>query len=178
MIKNTEICSSYSSLHSNPSSPSRSLIPSSAKASDSSSSSSDLPNECKINEYFKNEITIQPLCSNRLTWHSNEEIFKILCESIQLISLADAQSQYRAIKEQRFTDKVVQLPRNGSVFIFDRRNVKNYKKDAYCWKRRKTGSAKSVREDRMCLKMNGVECIYGCYSHSCLMFTFHRRIYW
>lgn len=34
------------------------------------------------------------------------------------------------------------------------------------------------REDRMSLKVNGIESIYGCYSHSYIMPTFHRRIYW
>jgi hypothetical protein len=41
-----------------------------------------------------------------------------------------------------------------------------------------TGGANSVREDRMCLKVNGTDCIYGCYSHSSIMSTFHRRCYW
>ena len=178
MIKNTEKYSVNSYTHSNSSSsnqksPDIGISTHSTIASDLNSSSFDI-----LNEYLEKEIVIQPFNSNRLQWYSNEEIFKILCESIQLISLADKHSQYKELKEQRFSNQALQLPQNGSVFVFDRREVKNYKKDAYCWKRRKTGSANSVREDRMCLKINGIEVIYGCYSHSCLMFTFHRRIYW
>ncbi len=173
MINNTEKYSSTNSyIHAISSSPAQNSTQS-AKAFDSRSCSMDL-----LDEYLEKEIIIQPFCSNRLQWYTNEEIFKILCESIQLISLASKHPQYKDLKEQRFSSQALQLPQNGSVFVFDRREVKNYKKDAYCWKRRKTGSAKSVREDRMCLKINGIEVIYGCYSHSCLMYTFHRRIYW
>ena len=35
-----------------------------------------------------------------------------------------------------------------------------------------------MREDRMCLKINGAGAIYGCYSHSSIISTFHRRCYW
>ena len=30
----------------------------------------------------------------------------------------------------------------------------------------------------MKLKVSGVECIYGCYVHSAILPTFHRRSYW
>ena len=30
----------------------------------------------------------------------------------------------------------------------------------------------------MKLKVNGAECIYGCYVHSAILPTFHRRCYW
>jgi hypothetical protein len=101
------------------------------------------------------------LIKNKLNqWFTNDEIFKILTQE-----LGSSNNQ------------IQQLPKNGSVFIFDRKLVKNYKKDGFAWKCRKTAT-KSVREDRMCLKINGQVCIYGCYSHSCLIPSFHRRIYW
>lgn len=125
------------------------------------------------------ECTIQSFSPTRLNqWHTNEEIFKILNECNQLVTLASKNLFYKKLKEERFSNQTKNIPRNGSVFIFDRREVKNYKKDSFAWKKRKTGSSKSVREDRMSLKVNGIESIYGCYSHSYLMPTFHRRIYW
>jgi hypothetical protein len=99
-------------------------------------------------------------------WHTNEEIFNIL-------TAVNGNSTPDTLKND-----VIQRPNNGSIFLFDRRVVKNFKKDSFMWKRRKTGGTNSVREDRMYLKVNGVDCIYGCYSHSSIMSTFHRRCYW
>jgi hypothetical protein len=115
----------------------------------------------------------QPLfASIRLNnWHSNEEIFNILSYCHKYLPQED-------FKHQFLSNQVIQRPHNGSVFLFDRRIVKNFKKDSFMWKRRKTGGANSVREDRMCLKVNGVDSIYGCYSHSSIIATFHRRCYW
>ena len=66
-------------------------------------------------------------------------------------------------------------PASGSMLLYNRRKVR-YRKDGYCWKKRKDG--KTTREDHMKLKVQGVECIYGCYVHSALLPTFHRRCYW
>lgn len=84
-----------------------------------------------------------------------------------------------------------------------------YRKDGYCWKKRRDG--KTTREDHMKLKVKGMEvrtpsaagqvgggwrgavarhlqpphsssislqCLYGCYVHSSIVPTFHRRCYW
>ncbi|XP_026637952.1 calmodulin-binding transcription activator 1 isoform X5 [Microtus ochrogaster] len=66
-------------------------------------------------------------------------------------------------------------PQNGSMILYNRKKVK-YRKDGYCWKKRKDG--KTTREDHMKLKVQGVECLYGCYVHSSIIPTFHRRCYW
>uniref|UniRef100_A0A8C1MDE8 Calmodulin binding transcription activator 2 n=1 Tax=Cyprinus carpio TaxID=7962 RepID=A0A8C1MDE8_CYPCA len=66
-------------------------------------------------------------------------------------------------------------PQNGSVILYNRKKVK-YRKDGYCWKKRKDG--KTTREDHMKLKVQGMECLYGCYVHSSIVPTFHRRCYW
>ncbi|KAL1265003.1 hypothetical protein QQF64_003030, partial [Cirrhinus molitorella] len=47
------------------------------------------------------------------------------------------------------------LPQNGSMILYNRKKVK-YRKDGYCWKKRKDG--KTTREDHMKLKVQGVEC--------------------
>ncbi|KAK1801548.1 hypothetical protein P4O66_004606 [Electrophorus voltai] len=43
---------------------------------------------------------------------------------------------------------------NGSMILYNRKKVK-YRKDGYCWKKRKDG--KTTREDHMKLKVQGVE---------------------
>ena len=61
------------------------------------------------------------------------------------------------------------------MFLFNRKQTR-YNKDGYLWKKRKDGS--SPRVDHMKLKINGSECINGCYVHSAIIPTFHRRSYW
>ena len=48
----------------------------------------------------------------------------------------------------------ISRPQNGSVILYNRKKVK-YRKDGYCWKKRKDG--KTTREDHMKLKVQGVE---------------------
>ncbi|XP_070562188.1 LOW QUALITY PROTEIN: calmodulin-binding transcription activator 2-like [Ptychodera flava] len=62
------------------------------------------------------------------------------------------------------------------MLLVNRKQMKSYRRDGFCWKKRKDG--KTTREDHMKLKVNGVECIYGCYVHSAVVPTFHRRSYW
>ncbi|KAK1890526.1 Calmodulin-binding transcription activator 2 [Dissostichus eleginoides] len=45
-------------------------------------------------------------------------------------------------------------PKNGSIILYNRKKVK-YRKDGYCWKKRKDG--KTTREDHMKLKVQGTE---------------------
>ncbi|XP_014665005.1 PREDICTED: calmodulin-binding transcription activator 1-like [Priapulus caudatus] len=73
------------------------------------------------------------------------------------------------------TSDVRLRPKSGSMLLYNRKVCK-YRKDGYCWKKRKDG--KTTREDHMKLKVQGVECIYGCYVHSAILPTFHRRCYW
>lgn len=49
-------------------------------------------------------------------------------------------------------------PQNGSMILYNRKKVK-YRKDGYCWKKRKDG--KTTREDHMKLKVQGVEVSKG-----------------
>ncbi|CAG2065433.1 unnamed protein product, partial [Timema podura] len=70
---------------------------------------------------------------------------------------------------------VFDRPKSGSMLLYSRKKVR-YRRDGYCWKKRKDG--KTTREDHMKLKVQGTECIYGCYVHSAILPTFHRRCYW
>uniref|UniRef100_A0A3P8U0H8 Calmodulin-binding transcription activator 1 n=1 Tax=Amphiprion percula TaxID=161767 RepID=A0A3P8U0H8_AMPPE len=78
-------------------------------------------------------------------------------------------------KHEEWLTTSPKTPQNGSMILYNRKKVK-YRKDGYCWKKRKDG--KTTREDHMKLKVQGVECLYGCYVHSSIIPTFHRRCYW
>ncbi|CRK95849.1 CLUMA_CG009296, isoform B [Clunio marinus] len=97
----------------------------------------------------------------RHRWNTNEEIAGIL---INFDRHAEWQSK-----------EVRTRPKSGSMLLYSRKKVR-YRRDGYCWKKRKDG--KTTREDHMKLKVQGTECIYGCYVHSAILPTFHRRCYW
>lgn len=101
------------------------------------------------------------LPNERLRWNTNEEI------ASYLITFEKHDEWLSCTPRTR--------PRNGSLLLYNRKKVK-YRKDGYCWKKRRDG--KTTREDHMKLKVQGVECLYGCYVHSSIVPTFHRRCYW
>ncbi|XP_067378924.1 calmodulin-binding transcription activator 2 isoform X3 [Channa argus] len=101
------------------------------------------------------------LPNERLRWNTNEEI------ASYLISFDRHDEWLSCALKTR--------PKNGSIILYNRKKVK-YRKDGYCWKKRKDG--KTTREDHMKLKVQGMECLYGCYVHSSIVPTFHRRCYW
>ncbi|KAK2157930.1 hypothetical protein LSH36_181g04033 [Paralvinella palmiformis] len=94
-------------------------------------------------------------------WNTNEEVASILIA-------------FNKHKEWESREVPVRPP-SGSMFLYSRKKVR-YRKDSYCWKKRKDG--RTTREDHMKLKVQGIECIYGCYVHSAILPTFHRRCYW
>uniref|UniRef100_A0A803JG57 Calmodulin-binding transcription activator 1 n=1 Tax=Xenopus tropicalis TaxID=8364 RepID=A0A803JG57_XENTR len=101
------------------------------------------------------------LPKERLRWNTNEEI------ASYLITFERHEEWLSCAPKTR--------PQNGSIILYNRKKVK-YRKDGYCWKKRKDG--KTTREDHMKLKVQGMECLYGCYVHSSIVPTFHRRCYW
>lgn len=48
-------------------------------------------------------------------------------------------------------------PKSGSMLLYSRKKVR-YRRDGYCWKKRKDG--KTTREDHMKLKVQGMEVSY------------------
>ncbi|XP_043226084.1 calmodulin-binding transcription activator 1-like [Amphibalanus amphitrite] len=101
------------------------------------------------------------LPGHRHRWNTNEEIAGILIN-------------FESHNE--WLSKEVKIrPCSGSLMLYSRKKVR-YRRDGYCWKKRKDG--KTTREDHMKLKVQGIECIYGCYVHSAILPTFHRRCYW
>jgi len=99
--------------------------------------------------------------TQRHRWNTNEEIASML---IAFDRHHDWMSKEVKIR-----------PKSGSMLLYSRKKVR-YRRDGYCWKKRKDG--KTTREDHMKLKVQGMECIYGCYVHSAILPTFHRRCYW
>uniref|UniRef100_A0A6G1SK82 Calmodulin-binding transcription activator 1 n=1 Tax=Aceria tosichella TaxID=561515 RepID=A0A6G1SK82_9ACAR len=103
-----------------------------------------------------------PLFSRvRSKWYTNEEVASILTSYSDHPEWQSNELQLR--------------PKSGAVLLYSREKVR-YRQDGYCWKKRKNG--RTTREDHMKLKVQGIECIYGCYVHSALLPTFHRRCYW
>ena len=49
---------------------------------------------------------------------------------------------------------VLRRPSSGSLMLYSRKKVR-YRRDGYCWKKRKDG--KTTREDHMKLKVQGIE---------------------
>lgn len=94
-------------------------------------------------------------------WYTNEEVASIL-------------TNFSSHPEWQ-TNELQMRPKSGAVLLYSREKVR-YRQDGYCWKKRKNG--RTTREDHMKLKVQGIECIYGCYVHSALLPTFHRRCYW
>uniref|UniRef100_A0A3B4VM97 Calmodulin binding transcription activator 2 n=1 Tax=Seriola dumerili TaxID=41447 RepID=A0A3B4VM97_SERDU len=80
------------------------------------------------------------LPNERLRWNTNEEI------ASYLISFDRHDEWLSCTLKTR--------PKNGSIILYNRKKVK-YRKDGYCWKKRKDG--KTTREDHMKLKVQGME---------------------
>uniref|UniRef100_A0A8C3KU68 CG-1 domain-containing protein n=1 Tax=Calidris pygmaea TaxID=425635 RepID=A0A8C3KU68_9CHAR len=80
------------------------------------------------------------LPKEQLRWNTNEEI------ASYLITFEKHEEWLSCSPKTR--------PQNGSVILYNRKKVK-YRKDGYCWKKRKDG--KTTREDHMKLKVQGVE---------------------
>uniref|UniRef100_A0A7N4PS65 Calmodulin binding transcription activator 2 n=1 Tax=Sarcophilus harrisii TaxID=9305 RepID=A0A7N4PS65_SARHA len=82
----------------------------------------------------------------RLRWNTNEEI------ASYLITFEKHDEWLSCSPKTR--------PQNGSIILYNRKKVK-YRKDGYCWKKRKDG--KTTREDHMKLKVQGMEVPQGPY---------------
>uniref|UniRef100_A0AAQ4S614 CG-1 domain-containing protein n=1 Tax=Gasterosteus aculeatus aculeatus TaxID=481459 RepID=A0AAQ4S614_GASAC len=83
---------------------------------------------------------LSSLPNDRLRWNTNEEI------ASYLISF-DRHDEWLSCSLKT-------RPKNGSIVLYNRKKVK-YRKDGYCWKKRKDG--KTTREDHMKLKVQGME---------------------
>ncbi|CAG5129969.1 unnamed protein product, partial [Candidula unifasciata] len=130
-------------------------IPEPVDETDGSSPNIQLPEQLqKINP-------LEEFVSVRHRWNTNEEIASILIAF-------DRHKEWLVLPQKI-------RPASGSMLLYNRKVV-FYRRDGYCWKKRRNGS--TIREDHMKLKVQGLECIYGSYVHSAILPTFHRRCYW
>lgn len=114
-----------------------------------------------LNEPIKGPDVATIFCRIKSRWYTNEEVACIL-------------KHFKSHPEWQ-TNELQVRPKSGAVLLYSREKVR-YRQDGYCWKKRKNG--RTTREDHMKLKVQGIECIYGCYVHSAILPTFHRRCYW
>jgi hypothetical protein len=69
-----------------------------------------------------------------------------------------------------------QPPPSGTVLLYNRFAVRNYKKDGHDWIRKRSNPVK-VREDHVKLRYKGEFRVGGNYVHSDTTESFHRRVY-
>lgn len=72
--------------------------------------------------------------------------------------------------------KPVSFPSGGTIVLFDRRKLRNFRKDGHNWKKKKDG--KTVKEAHEHLKVGNEERIHVYYAHGQDNTTFVRRCYW
>lgn len=72
--------------------------------------------------------------------------------------------------------KPVNFPPSGTITLFDRKKLRNFRKDGHNWKKKKDG--KTVKEAHEHLKVGNEERIHVYYAHGEDSPTFVRRCYW
>ncbi|KAH1209074.1 Calmodulin-binding transcription activator 5 [Glycine max] len=72
--------------------------------------------------------------------------------------------------------KPVNLPKSGTIVLFDRKMLRNFRKDGHNWKKKTDG--KTVKEAHEHLKVGNEERIHVYYAHGQDNPTFVRRCYW
>mmetsp|Transcript_4941 Transcript_4941/g.7440 ORF Transcript_4941/g.7440 Transcript_4941/m.7440 type:complete len:1070 (-) Transcript_4941:128-3337(-) len=68
-----------------------------------------------------------------------------------------------------------ECPPSGSIFMYDRRKCKRFRRDGHNWVTRK--SAGRIREDHVKLMVGGVQRVAAAHAHSADSSAFHRRTY-
>ncbi|XP_042751940.1 calmodulin-binding transcription activator 5 isoform X2 [Lactuca sativa] len=72
--------------------------------------------------------------------------------------------------------KPVNLPKSGTIVLFDRKMLRNFRRDGHNWKKKKDG--KTVKEAHEHLKVGNDERIHVYYAHGEDQSTLVRRCYW
>ncbi|OVA02553.1 IQ motif [Macleaya cordata] len=70
----------------------------------------------------------------------------------------------------------IHLPKGGTIVLYDRKMLRNFRKDGHNWKKKKDG--KSVKEAHEHLKVCNQERIHVYYAHGQDIPNFARRCYW
>ncbi|KAK3188822.1 hypothetical protein Dsin_028383 [Dipteronia sinensis] len=109
---------------------------------------------------YKDLDVVTMLEEAKSRWLRPNEIHAMLCNS-----------KYFDIKA-----KPVKLPKSGTIVLFDRKMLRNFRKDGHNWKKKKDG--KTVKEAHEHLKVGNEERIHVYYAHGEDSSTFVRRCYW
>ncbi|XP_039012454.1 calmodulin-binding transcription activator 4-like isoform X2 [Hibiscus syriacus] len=76
----------------------------------------------------------------------------------------------------QFEQQPPQRPTSGSLFLFNRRVIRFFRKDGHSWRKKKDG--RTVGEAHERLKVGNVETLNCYYAHGELNPSFQRRSYW
>ncbi|XP_066379134.1 calmodulin-binding transcription activator 3-like isoform X2 [Miscanthus floridulus] len=68
------------------------------------------------------------------------------------------------------------MPRSGSLFLFDRKVLRYFRKDGHNWRKKKDG--KTVKEAHEKLKAGSIDVLHCYYAHGEENENFQRRTYW
>nr|XP_043631412.1 calmodulin-binding transcription activator 4 [Erigeron canadensis] len=79
-------------------------------------------------------------------------------------------------EESQLTHEPPQKPPSGSLFLFNKRVLRFFRKDGHSWRRKKDG--RTVGEAHERLKVGNVEALNCYYAHGELDPNFQRRSYW
>ncbi|KAI7737618.1 hypothetical protein M8C21_017052, partial [Ambrosia artemisiifolia] len=79
-------------------------------------------------------------------------------------------------EEKQLTNEPPQKPPSGSLFLFNKRVLRFFRKDGHNWRRKKDG--RTVGEAHERLKVGNVEALNCYYAHGELNPNFQRRCYW
>ncbi|KAL8106479.1 calmodulin-binding transcription activator 4-like isoform X2 [Apium graveolens] len=79
-------------------------------------------------------------------------------------------------EDTQITNKPLQKPPAGSLFLFNKRVLRYFRKDGHSWRRKKDG--RTVGEAHERLKVGNAEALNCYYAHGELNSNFQRRSYW
>lgn len=101
-----------------------------------------------------------------------------LLRDAQIRWLKPAEIQYILQNHERYpiAQATPQQPPSGSVFLFNKRVLRNFRKDGHSWRKKKDG--KNVGEAHEKLKVGNVDALNCYYAHGDQNPYFQRRIYW
>ena len=106
---------------------------------------------------------------------SSESNWSRLCEIGKTRWLTSSEIYHLMLSPCPLTSSACLLPPSGTLCLYDKKQVKDYKKDGYCWILKK--GTKHVREDNVKLIVENVKRINCSYAHSSATVTFSRRCY-
>ncbi|KAJ4715755.1 Calmodulin-binding transcription activator [Melia azedarach] len=82
----------------------------------------------------------------------------------------------RNYQQFRIAPEPPNMPQNGSLFLFDRKVLRYFRKDGHNWRKKKDG--KTVKEAHERLKAGSIDVLHCYYAHGEENENFQRRSYW